>query len=249
MMERTHQQTVIITGASSGIGAAVATTLAQKGYRLFLTGRDAERLNVTLQQVGPQHKAFTADITAQEEVSKLFDVALESFGPFYGMVHCAAISPMVPLRFLSNETLVNTLQSNLTSAFYLLKAFSQKKARTSESRAIFVSSLSAHHGQASLSAYCASKAGLEGAVRAWAMELASEGIRVNAIAPGCVETPMFQKLKEKMTNEYLQSLQMRHPLGFGHPEDVANVVDFFLSHNSRWITGTILHVDGGFHAS
>lgn len=240
---------ILVTGASSGIGAAVAVALAQMGCRLAISGRDAERLAAVLEDIGAEHKSFAADISHADEAASLVQAAADTLGPLYGMAHCAGISPMAPLRFFSAKTLENSLATNLISAFYLMAAFRKNGIHADESHAVFMSSLSAAHGQASLAAYCAGKAGLEGAVRAWAVELAAAGIRVNAVAPGCVETPMFAKLQSKMTADFSQALLARHPLGFGRPEDVAQAVAFLLSPASRWITGTTLYVDGGFHVA
>lgn len=249
MGESLREKAILVTGASSGIGAAVAALLAEKGCRLFITGRDSERLKATLEKIGPGHQSLIADISSATGANQLVQSAFQALGPLDGIVHCAGISLMEPLRFFSEEKLRATLETNLTSAFYLLSAFRKKGVHAAESHAVFLSSLSASHGQPSMAAYCASKAGLEGAVRAWAVELAHEGIRVNAISPGTVETPMFQALKSKMTTEFLQNLMARHPLGLGQPEDIAQAVAFLLSPASRWITGTTLYVDGGFHAS
>lgn len=237
----------LITGASSGIGACLAHALAAQGCHLVLSGRNKERLDAQVHMLSDTH-GITADISKQEECERLLQESCSLLGPLDGMAHCAGISLMQPMRFYNEAETIRVFESNLLSAFHLVSAFRKRGRHTQESRLVMMSSVMAQHGVPSLAAYSASKAGLEGAVRAWAMELARESICINALAPSYVLTPMFENMSANFAPATLAQLKTRHPFGFGRPEDVAHVAMFLLSPLSRWINGVVLPVDGGFHA-
>lgn len=237
----------LITGASSGIGAALAYVLAQQGCRLALSGRSKERLDEQVDAL-PDTIGITADISSREECERLLQEACSVLGPLDGMAHCAGISLMQPMRFYNEAETMRVVESNMVSAFHLVSAFRKRGRHAPDSRLVMMSSVMAQHGMPSLAAYSASKAGLEGAIRVWAVELAREGICVNALAPGYVRTPMFDGMRARFSPATLSQIEGRHPLGFGTPEDVAQAAAFLLSPASRWINGVVLPVDGGFHA-
>lgn len=242
------EKNILVTGATSGIGSAVAHCLARRGCRLTLCGRNEESL-ASLEENYPEALVLFADVSQADSCKNIIRQAVEHGGALDGLIHCAGISVMQPMRFYQPDTLYETMNTNLYSAFHLMNFFRKPRHHAPESHFVVCSSSLAQHGQASSSAYGASKAALEGAIRAWAVELAREGIRVNAIAPGYVNTPMFEKAQMWMAEESLALLKARHPLGFGDPADIANAAAFLLSSASKWISGIVLPVDGGFHAS
>ena len=237
----------LITGASSGIGASLAHVLAAQGCHLVLSGRNKERLDAQVHML-PKAKGITADISKQEECERLMKESCSLWGPLDGMAHCAGISLMQPIRFYNEHETMHIFESNLLSAFHLVSAFRKRGRHAQESRIVMLSSVMAQHGMPSLAAYSASKAGLEGAVRTWAMELARENICINALAPSYILTPMFDRKRSSFAPATLAQIETRHPFGFGRSEDVAHAAMFLLSPLSRWINGVILPVDGGFHA-
>jgi NAD(P)-dependent dehydrogenase (short-subunit alcohol dehydrogenase family) len=135
--------------------------------------------------------------------------------------------------------------AGLRGAFGLVRALLKKSAMHDGGSMIFMSSFSSVRGKQGMSAYCAAKAGLDGMVRALALEVASRRIRVNSIVAGAVETEMHQSIVADINEEAVEDYRSRHPLGFGQPEDVANAAIFLLSDASRWITGSAMAVDGG----
>lgn len=246
-MMRLEGKKFLVTGATSGIGAAVACLLAEQGCQLALSGRNKERLAEQAAAL-PNSIAIAADVARPEDCEKLLQEACGALGPLDGMAHCAGVSLMQPMRFYSPDVAAALMTTNLASAFNLVAAFRKPGRHEKESGIAMISSVMAQHGCPSLAAYSASKAGLEGAVRVWAVELAREGVRVNALAPSYVRTPMLEKMTASFSTAMLAQIKARHPLGLGEPEDVANAVAFLLSPAARWINGVVLPVDGGFHA-
>lgn len=240
-------RTVLVTGASSGIGRATASLLSRLGARVILVSRREQQLRETLaimegtgHQVEPFDLQHTADIPAW--LARLGP----SIGPLHGLVHAAGVVSTKPLRFLEPSDWAGTLRINLESAFALAKGFRQRGVCAPQSSIVFLASVAALIGSPGKSAYAASKGGIISLTRALAVELARERIRVNCVAPGWVETAMTALDSQSMMPEQLAALRQRHLLGFGRPEDVAHAIVFMLADTGSWMTGTSLVVDGGF---
>jgi NAD(P)-dependent dehydrogenase (short-subunit alcohol dehydrogenase family) len=242
-------RTVLVTGGSSGIGRETAIMLSELGSRVIVTGRRAEQLEVTLGRMAQgDHAVEPFDLVHLESIPEWVKSLAGRYGPFHGLAHAAGIRRTGPLRGLSIEVLHQTFCANLDSAVMLAKGFRQKGCCTAGSSIAFVSSASALVGSPATAAYAASKAALIGLTRSLAMELAREGIRVNCIAPGMVQSEMTNEIRQTLTAESFAAIVAQHPLGLGTTWDVACAAAYLLSDSARWMTGHTLVLDGGFSA-
>jgi len=236
---------ILITGASSGIGRASAVAASRMGAQLWISGRDAARLDETLHMLeGGNHTALTADLTDEADRAKLVD----ALPPLDGVVHSAGICKLRPSAFVTTTDFRETTTINIEAPILLTSLLVKKKRLNSGSSVVFLSSVSGLVGWTGLMSYAASKAALPGAARVFAVELARRRIRVNCISPGTVWTPMVKQLDDQLTVEARKEDEKRYLLGYGEPQDVANAVTFLLCPASRWITGTNMVVDGGYLA-
>ncbi|MCK5575899.1 MAG: SDR family oxidoreductase [Sphingomonadales bacterium] len=242
-------RTVLVTGASAGIGRAVAILMSQLGARVILNGRNEERLNTTLENLsGEGHIVAAHDLSDMNGIAPWMKSLGQEYGPMNGVVHCAGIQVTKPVRIVDEAFFDETMRTNLGSALALARGFRQKACKGSPASMVFVSSVSGFIGQPGNAVYAASKGGLLSAMRALAIEFLRDDIRVNAVAPALVETEMAQKARDGMTADQYQYMLDQHPMGIGKPEDVANAIAFLLSDASRWINAVTLPVEGAYLA-
>jgi len=241
---------IIITGASSGIGRSCAILASQVGATLVLIGRNNERLKETYEKVcSGKHIYYAQDITEYEKLEHIISDCVAKIGKLSGFVHCAGIEMTVPLLTMKVEIYEKLFSTNVISAFEIAKIVSQKKyLDASGSSFVFLSSIMGLFGQKGKIGYCSSKSALMGGAKSMALELAVKKIRVNCILPGIVQTEMTNKMFDTLPETSKAEIIKKHPLGLGHPEDIANTCLFLLSDLSKWITGTDVIVDGGYHA-
>ena len=237
-------RTILVTGASAGIGQDTAVLLSQLNARLILVARNKERLERTLSMLeAGDHRVEVFDLNALDAITPWMKDLASRCGVLHGLVHSAGVYSVIPLRILSVPQLEETLRVNLSSALMLAKGLRQKSCHAERSSLVLVSSVSGLCGQAGMSAYAASKAALIGVAKALAMELVRDGVRVNCVAPGLVQTETSTQVVAQAGGG--DTMESMHPLGIGLPRDVANGIAFLLSDAARWITGTTLVIDGG----
>lgn len=237
----------LLVGGTGGIGAPLARHLAASGARLVLGARDADRLGALAQETGAT--AFTLDATDADAVSGLIDAAVDTHGRIDGAVNLVGSILLKPAHATSPDEFDETLQKNLHSAFYLVRAAAkamQKNAEPAGGSIVLMSSVAGRYGLANHEAVAAAKAGVEGLARAAAATYAPKEIRVNTIAPGLVRTPLAGRLVA--TDQAVAASAQMHPLGrIGEPEDLTSALAFLLDRGqSGWVTGQTLSVDGGF---
>lgn len=241
-----HHKRILVTGASSGIGRACAICASQLGAEVIATGRRLDALDETLAHCeGSGHQSIAGDITSPEFVKAL----VERTRKIDGLVHAAGVGPMCPVGMLTEEHIDSVMRTNYYSFLEVMKYYSKSKYRNPHFSVVAVSSVSASSGWGGVVVYCGSKGALSSSVRALAMELAPKGIRVNAVCPSNIKTPMYVAGASDMNDETaLKELLKKQPLGLGEPEQVAWPVCFLLSDASSFITGVNLPVDGGYLA-
>lgn len=244
-------KTILITGASSGIGRECAVQCNLMGASVIAVGRDSERLNETLEMLegDSAHRSLQLDLNDTEAVDREMKKLEGGDLQIHGVIHSAGISTTLPLRMISPDKLQPYFDTNVSSAIYLTKCVIRKKLLPeSGSSIVFLSSVMGSVGEAGKTIYSMSKGAILAASRSMAIELASKQIRVNCISPGVVETPMTDSAVYSRNEEARKKIEALHPLGLGKPTDVANAAIYLLSDASRWVTGTNLFVDGGYTA-
>ncbi len=242
-------QTILVTGASSGIGRETCVLLSQLGAKLILVARNEERLEQTKSLLdGDDHRVEPFDLADVDSIPRWLKVVGKEDGPLDGLVHSAGVQVTRTLQFLSSKNIDDVMQVNFTAAVILAKGFRQRGVSAPSSSIALISSVMGLVGQPAVAAYAASKGALIALTKSLALELAGEGIRVNCVAPGQVRTEMTQMMAQSLTEEQYAAIEAHHPLGIGEPIDVANAVAFLLADTGRWITGSTLVVDGGYTA-
>ena len=241
---------VIVTGASSGIGQAIAVELSAQGCGVILCGRDAERLQQTADTLGSApHRSLILDLTQHASILPAVQHLRADVGPIYGLCHAAGIVETRPLAANSVDMVRAQFDINLFAGLELARAVCRRDVLTAEGGSLlFISSVYGRVGMPGQIGYCATKGAVASAVRALAVELARRKVRANCISPGLVFTQMTQRSLDMLSAEHVEKLKAAHPLGPGMPQDVARAAVFLLAPSSRWITGADLAVDGGFTA-
>lgn len=236
-------KTVLVTGASSGLGRQTAITASEYGARVVITGRDEIRLEETYRNLhGEGHLKVIADLTIQDNIDRL----VEGLPVLDGLVHSTGISELNPARFITAEIMARTFRISFDASVLLTAGIlGRKKLAKGNSSIVFISSISTRYPFVGGGMYISAKAALEAYAHVLALELASRGTRVNCVAPAFVRSPMLDETAENFSREVVQKIEQIQLLGLGDPVDVANTIVFYLADASKWITGTNLILGGG----
>ena len=238
-------KTILVTGASSGIGKQTAISIAGLGGKVVVTGRNEKRLGETMQALdGNDHLSIVADLTNEEEVDKLVD-ALPQLN---GLVHCAGIVDATPIKFVRQQNISKMTRINYEAPIFLTARVLLKKKILNNASIVFMSTISTQIPFFGGSLYTSAKAGIESYSKALALEMVTKGIRSNTISPGLVKTPLITEPASegqmKIIDDSLDRYLKKFPMGVGEPVDVANAIVFFISDESRWVSGTNLVMGG-----
>lgn len=241
-----EHKTALVTGASRGIGRAIALALAEDGADVAVNySGSAEQAKETVRQIlkmGRRAIAIQGDVSKEEDCIRMFNQTEEALGPVNILVNNAGITRDGLAVRMSGEDFEKVLDVNLKGAFYCMKLAAKGMMKQRYGRIISISSISGVKGNPGQINYCAAKAGIIGMTKSLARELAGRGITVNAIAPGYIESDMTAGLPEKVKESALAQI----PLGrMGKPEDIAYAAAFLASDRASYLTGQVLLVDGG----
>lgn len=234
---------ILITGASSGIGRATAIYLSRLGARVVAVARNEDRLNGTLAQLeGNNHIKITCDLTEVDDMGSIFEMAIKDGIKLNGLVHCAGIPYIMPLKNLTKKRLLEAFNINYFAFIELVRQYSKNKYSDGGS-IIGISSIAAEKAEQCQTAYSATKAAMDISAQALSIELIKKGIRINTVLPSMIKTEIMQKSYDIGADlDFLGKTQL---MGIGQPDDVAAMIAFLISDMSRFITGRRLFVDGG----
>jgi len=237
----------LITGASRGIGRAIALELAREGVDIALNylthTQEAEELASELSEMGRKILTIMADVADAEQVDKMVEYIHSEFGSIDILINNAGIARDFPLIGMEKEEWDNVIAVNLTGIFNTCKAVGKYMVMQKSGKIINLSSVVAHYGNRGQANYVASKGGVEALTRALAIELAEKGITVNAVAPGIIQTKMTEEVIDRAQEQIMQHILLKR---FGTLDEVAKLVSYLCSEDADYITGQVIHIDGGF---
>jgi gluconate 5-dehydrogenase len=235
----------LITGGGTGLGLSIADTFLKAGARVLITGRREEVLKEAIHKLGNGAQYIVNDIRNLESLPTLVEKIEKDYAPIDILVNNAGVNLKKKVSQISDDEFTNIIQTNLTGLFSLTREVSKKMITRKSGSIIMIASMAAMYGLSQVAAYSASKSGVMGMTRALATDLSPEGIRVNAISPGFIESPMLLKAMDsdpERKNKVLGRTPMKE---FGKPEDISYAALYLASDASKFVTGINLPVDGG----
>lgn len=238
-----NNKTILVTGASSGIGKAIAVSCSQMGAKVIITGRNSKRLNETyILLKGSGHKQVCSDLTNIAQLKEM----VENLPKLDGIASNAGIIKSLITKISDPDDVEEVFKINTFAPIHLVQFLLQNKKMNKNASIVFISSIAGVYcGSIGSSLYGSSKAALDGFAKSLALEVAPRGIRVNTVNPGMVDTDLFQNTS--ISQDLLEIDIMNYPLKrYGKPQDIAYAVVYLLSDATEWITGTSLLIDGGF---
>ncbi len=235
----------VITGGGSGIGLAIATSMAQAGAQVIILGRREDALKQAVEQIGNKANYFVGDVTDTLKLDALVAQIEEEVGPIDILVNNAGINMKKPSLEVSDEEFQKIIATNLNAVFSLSRAVAKGMVERKQGSIIMISSMAAYYGLDRVAAYAASKHGVEGLVKVFSAEWAKHGVRVNAIAPGFIETNMSKTAMESDPERFRRALSRTQMGYFGKPAHIGHAAVFLASQAASYITGVSLPVDGG----
>jgi NAD(P)-dependent dehydrogenase (short-subunit alcohol dehydrogenase family) len=237
---------VLVAGAASGIGKATAIELCEAGYNLVLVDINKAGLE-KLQSLIPDSMIFEADLSDEKVVLGLSEFLSEQKILLSGVICTIGKAITMPVKSLHVRMYEDLFSLNVFSFHLLVRDLVKAEIFNPDGASVVtISSITADVGAKGKTAYGASKGSLNNLVRSMSLELSNKNIRINAISPGTILSEMLERLENNIGKENVEILKNSYPLGFGYPEDVASIAVYLISRTSKWMTGTVLTVDGGY---
>lgn len=236
---------ILVTGASSGIGAAVSKLLSSSGAEVIMVAQNPEKLAAAAEKLNVK-SYYSINLSDVPSIADQISKIIKECGPLDGFVHSAGIGTVRPIKMCTYEYMKNMMDINFFSFIEIVRNITKKKCFNEGMSIVGISSVSAEEGNQSKTGYCASKAAMNGAVRCLGKELAPKNIRVNTVMPGIAKTAIFDQIMDNGgDSEDLKGILQRQYLGVVEPDNIAATVAFLLSEEARFISGSAVAVDSG----
>lgn len=233
-------KTIFVTGASSGLGAQAAIECSRAGANVIISGSNPARLDNTLNQLhGLGHSQLLCDLSRRENIEQLTNMLPR----LDGLALCAGITRTIPIRFITDENIDEIFQVNVLSSMQLIRSLLKQRKINNGGAIVFISSIATSYADVGNSIYAATKGAMNSFSKVLALEMAKKNITSNCLEPGFIPTRLLDA--GVVTKEQLLEEEKRYPLGFGEPSDIANGIIYLLSDAAKWITGSVLKIDGG----